>query len=74
MKNKAKILARVFLLACAFATIPLPALAQQASTTPQPREYAPPPTTKEIEWVKAPVRAGKGMVVSDESLASSTGV
>lgn len=49
------------------------ALAQQAPSGAQPREYAR-PTETEIDWVKSPVRASKGMVVSDESLASGAGV
>jgi gamma-glutamyltranspeptidase / glutathione hydrolase len=48
--------------------------AQQTTSAPQPREYNPLPAKKEIEWAKYPVRATKGMVVSDESLASAAGV
>ena len=48
--------------------------AQQTTSAPQPREYTPLPAKKEIEWAKYPVRATKGMVVSDESLASAAGV
>jgi gamma-glutamyltranspeptidase / glutathione hydrolase len=48
----------------------------QTSPSPQPREYASSAAekTKQLDWVKLPVRATKGMVVSDESLASAAGV
>src|ERR1700678_2430028 len=50
--------------------------AQQKSTPAAPREYSASSAAqaKESEWVKSPVRAAKGMVVSDELLASAAGV
>src|SRR5580698_870501 len=50
--------------------------AQQKSTPAPPREYSASSAAqaKESEWVKSPVRAAKGMVVSDELLASAAGV
>src|SRR5271155_3506320 len=51
-------------------------LAQQAPATQPPREYTDSAASKDQEnrWVKSPVRAAKGMVVSDEKLASDAGV
>jgi gamma-glutamyltranspeptidase/glutathione hydrolase len=56
--------------------IPGSARAQQTSAPQRPREYArlQPEQPKEVDWAKIPVRAGKGMVVSDESLASAAGI
>jgi gamma-glutamyltranspeptidase / glutathione hydrolase len=48
--------------------------AQQSPPSPQPREYAALHAKGETEWTKSPVRAGSGMVVSDESLASAAGI
>src|SRR5271155_5524975 len=50
-------------------------LAQQAPATQPPREYTDSAASKDQEnrWVKSPVRAAKGMVVSDEMLASAAG-
>jgi gamma-glutamyltranspeptidase/glutathione hydrolase len=50
--------------------------AQQAPVTQPPREYTDSAASKDQEnrWVKSPVRAAKGMVVSDEMLASAAGV
>jgi gamma-glutamyltranspeptidase/glutathione hydrolase len=64
-----------FLLVFAVAN-PSATVAQQNETPPQSRENAPPPaiSEKEIQWVESPVRAGKGMVVSDERLASAAGI
>jgi gamma-glutamyltranspeptidase/glutathione hydrolase len=60
------------LFATCFAT---PSHAQQTPPS-QPREYASSAAekTKQLDWVKAPVRSTKGMVVSDESSASAAGV
>jgi gamma-glutamyltranspeptidase/glutathione hydrolase len=64
-----------------FAYLAIPARAQQAppQTWPpaqQPREYAASAAekTRHLDWVKSPVRAANGMVVSDEGLASAAGV
>jgi gamma-glutamyltranspeptidase / glutathione hydrolase len=56
------------------ALIPVSASAQQTQASPQAREYAPQQAKKNIDWDKAPVRARKGMVVSDKSLASAAGI
>src|SRR6202041_1957603 len=50
--------------------------ARQKSAPKPPREYSASPANqdKESEWVKSPVRAAKGMVVSDELLASAAGL
>src|ERR1700722_20176103 len=50
--------------------------ARQKSVPKPPREYSASPANqdKESEWVKSPVRAAKGMVVSDELLASAAGL
>ncbi len=50
--------------------------AQQAPATQPPREYTDSAASKDQEnrWVKSPVRAANGMVVSDEILASAAGV
>src|ERR1700678_2364017 len=50
--------------------------AQQKLTPAPPREYSASSAAqaKESEWVKSPVRAAKGMVVSDELLASAAGI
>src|SRR5277367_4738909 len=50
--------------------------AQQAPATQPPREYTDSAASKDQDnrWVKSPVRAAKGMVVSDEMLASAAGV
>jgi gamma-glutamyltranspeptidase/glutathione hydrolase len=52
------------------------ACAQQSAPPQQPREYVQSSAekTKELDWVKSPVRAARAMVVSDESLASAAGV
>ena len=64
-----------------FTYLAIPARAQQAppQTWPpaqQPREYAASAAekTRHLDWVKSPVRAANGMVVSDEGLASAAGV
>jgi gamma-glutamyltranspeptidase/glutathione hydrolase len=56
------------------ALIPASTPAQQTPASPAAREYAPQRAKKDVDWVKAPVRASKGMVVSDESLASAAGI
>jgi gamma-glutamyltranspeptidase/glutathione hydrolase len=50
------------------------ALHAQATQTEQPRQFKTPQETSRSEWPRAPVRAAKGMVVSDEELASKAGV
>jgi gamma-glutamyltranspeptidase / glutathione hydrolase len=60
--------------AALLALIPASASAQQTPASPQAREYVPQQAKKEIDWAKAPVRARKGMVVSDQSLASAAGI
>jgi len=40
----------------------------------EPREFAPSKETSRAAWPKVPVRAAKGMVVSDEKLASEAGI
>jgi gamma-glutamyltranspeptidase / glutathione hydrolase len=48
----------------------VPALAQ----TEQPREFRPPSEPSRANWPTAPMRSAKGMVVSDERLASEAGI
>ena len=55
----------------AFATQPQ---AAQTTQTATPREYSAANFEEEREWATSAVRARKGMVVSDESLASAAGV
>jgi gamma-glutamyltranspeptidase / glutathione hydrolase len=50
------------------------ALYAQAPEAQQPREFKTPPETSHAAWPTTPVRAAKGMVVSDEKLASEAGV
>jgi len=67
----------LLLLPLLFVAIPsATAYAQQTPAPKTPRESASPTAgqDKESDWVKSPVRAAKGMVVSDEMLASAAGV
>jgi gamma-glutamyltranspeptidase / glutathione hydrolase len=67
----------LFLLPLFFiAIISLRISARQKSAPKPPREYSASSANqdKESEWVKSPVRAAKGMVVSDELLASAAGL
>jgi len=67
----------LLLLPLLFVAIPsATAYAQQTPAPKTPRESASPTSgqDKESDWVKSPVRAAKGMVVSDEMLASAAGV
>jgi gamma-glutamyltranspeptidase/glutathione hydrolase len=46
----------------------------QTAQAQEPREFATPPEAVHKDWPAAPMRAAKGMVVSDEKLASEAGV
>jgi gamma-glutamyltranspeptidase / glutathione hydrolase len=48
--------------------------AQTSNEPPQSREYNADEETAQLNWPSASVRAAKGMVVSDEQLASNTGL
>lgn len=74
MKNGRKHLSAFFLAASLLALVPALASAQQASPSSQPRELAARSAKEENDWLKSPVRAAKGMVVSDESLGSAAGL
>jgi gamma-glutamyltranspeptidase / glutathione hydrolase len=64
----------LFLVVALTALMAISTWAQQSQPTPGPREYASAAAKKELEWAKVPVRASKGMVVSDEGLASAAGL
>ncbi|MGB0035577.1 MAG: gamma-glutamyltransferase [Candidatus Acidiferrales bacterium] len=67
---------RIFGIALAIAFAPLAAIAQTTPPAQQPREYDSAAATRiaKNNWPTAPVRAAKGMVVSDEKLASEAGI
>jgi gamma-glutamyltranspeptidase/glutathione hydrolase len=50
------------------------ALYAQSPQTQEPREFKQPADPSLANWPTLPVRAGKGMVVSDEKLASEVGI
>ncbi len=64
----------LFLIALLFLLIPTGAHAQTSNEPPQSREYNADEETAQLNWPSASVRAAKGMVVSDEQLASNAGV
>jgi gamma-glutamyltranspeptidase / glutathione hydrolase len=49
-------------------------LSAQTAQTPEPREFKHVAESARAEWPATPVRAAKGMVVSDEKLASEAGI
>ena len=75
MENTRKHLCALFFVASLLALIPTSASAQEPpSPSPQPREFSGRSAKEENDWLKSPVRAAKGMVVSDESLGSAAGL
>src|ERR1700722_3623644 len=75
MENTRKHLCALFFVASLLALIPTSASAQEPpSPSPQPREFSGRSAKEENDWLKSPVRAGKGMAVRDESLASAAGL
>jgi gamma-glutamyltranspeptidase / glutathione hydrolase len=73
MKNGRKQLPVLFA-ASLLALVATSTLAQQTSPSPPPREFAARSTKQESDWLKSPLTAAKGMVVSDESLGSAAGL
>ncbi|MGH9684233.1 MAG: gamma-glutamyltransferase [Candidatus Acidiferrales bacterium] len=69
MKNQTKILSFALLLTL----VPAIVRAQESKAQP-PREYKASAAAQNADWPTEPVRAPKGMVVSDEKLASDAGV
>src|ERR1700722_10999031 len=74
MKNGRKRVSVLFFAASLLALGVASTSAQQASPSPQPREFASRAAKEESDWLKSPVRAAKAMVVSDESLGSAAGL
>ncbi|HEY0702640.1 MAG TPA: gamma-glutamyltransferase [Candidatus Acidoferrales bacterium] len=70
MTTKIPFIAVVFLAVFSASAFSTPA---QTAPAASPREYSE-PHAKEADWVTSAVRARKGMVVSDETLASAAGV
>ncbi len=73
MKTKHSIVGFVMLGASLALAIPTNPQATQSAQTTQPREYSEKFDTGP-DWATSPVRARKGMVVSDENLASAAGL
>src|SRR4029077_13793017 len=60
-------------IACLLILLPV-TLPAQTTEAEQPREFKTPAEIGRTDWPAAPVRAAKGMVVSDERLASEAGI
>jgi len=60
-------------IACLLILLPV-TLPAQTTEAEQPREFKTPAEIARTDWPAAPVRASKGMVVSDERLASEAGI
>jgi gamma-glutamyltranspeptidase/glutathione hydrolase len=69
MKNHARRCRIASLLILVPATLPA-----QTREVQQPREFKSPAESARADWPATPVRAAKGMVVSDEKLASEAGI